>query len=114
MTDSRPDEVTDADDVRDVPKTSANQAKTEAMPPSPVATAPDFADPSGDRQPEPADVPPILGEPPVPSPGNIFDESHIAVSTYAAAGTSEQTLAAEGVSATAVAQPGKPDGEVAT
>ena len=114
MTDNPPDEVTDPDDVRDVPKTSTNQAKTEAMPPSPVSTAPDFAEPSGDRQPEPSDLPPVTGEPPVPSPGNLADASHLAVSMYAAQGTSEGLPAAEGVFAIAVAQPGKPDGEVAT
>ena len=51
---------------------------------------------------------------PEPSPGDVNDErGHVAVAVAAAPGTSEQTREAEGVR-TAVVQPGKPDGEVAT
>lgn len=118
MSDTRPDDadvVDDPDDVRDTPQTSANQQKTEPVPPSPVATAPDFAARSADRQAAPVDVAQKVTDPPVPSPGYIPDEhGHVAVSTKAAQGTSEELPAAEGISATALAQPGKPDGEVAT
>lgn len=56
-----------------------------------------------------------VNDPPVPSPGFINDEhGHVAVSTHAALGTSEESGAAEGVRTVAIAQPGKPDGEVAT
>ncbi|HZG96591.1 MAG TPA: hypothetical protein VEZ46_17990 [Mycobacteriales bacterium] len=52
---------------------------------------------------------------PVPAPGFISDEhGHVAVSTHAAQGTSEELAGAEGIRTTAIAQPGKPDGEVAT
>ena len=115
MSDDRPDEVTDPDDVRDGPQTSTNQAKTEAFPPSSSAsTGPDFAEPSPDRLETPTKRAQVTGRAPVPSPGNLANESHVAVSTHAAQGTSEGLPAAEGVSAIAVAQPGKPDGEVAT
>lgn len=113
--DNRPAEVTEADDVRDVPQTSTNQARTEPVPPSPAATPPEFAARSADRQPDEDEVETPRAEPPVPSPGYINDEhGHVAVSTLAAQGTSEQLPQAEGVKTTALAQPGKPDGEVAT
>ncbi|MEO6712835.1 MAG: hypothetical protein ABIM89_05320 [Mycobacteriales bacterium] len=114
--DDRPTPETEPDEVRDVPTTSTNQARTEPVPPSPAATPPDFAAQSADRkQPDASEVALARAEPPVPSPGNINDEhGHVAVSTLAAAGTSEQQGHVEGVKTTALAQPGKPDGEVAT
>jgi hypothetical protein len=106
-------ESTEPADVRDAPQTSSNQPKTEPMPPSPAAEAPEFADPEVAQVPETASR--EGPETPVPSPGFVSDEhGHVAVSTFAAAGTSEQTNPAEGIRTTALAQPGKPDGEVAT
>lgn len=102
----------DTDDVPDAPQTSSNQAKTEPVPPSPAADTPEFA------APEPATHPAGSSghlEPPVPSPGFVSDEhGHIVVSPFAAAGTSEEADPVEGIRTTALAQPGKPDGEVAT
>jgi hypothetical protein len=100
------------DEVRDVPQTSSNQAKTEPVPPSPAAESPEFA------AAEPASHPTGSSghlESPVPSPGFVSDEhGHIVVSPLAAAGTSEEADPVEGIRTTALAQPGKPDGEVAT
>jgi hypothetical protein len=111
----RPTEETSTDGVRDAPQTSSNQARTEPVPPTPAATPPDFAARSEDSKVDENDVASARPEPPVPSPGSLNDEhGHIAVSTHAAAGTSEQLPAAEGVKTTAMVQPGKPDGEVAT
>ena len=99
------------DEVRDAPQTSSNQAKTEPVPPSPAAH-PEFSSP------EPAGHPATSKgslDSPVPSPGFVSDEhGHVAVSTFAAAGTSEEADPVEGIRTTALAQPGKPDGEVAT
>jgi hypothetical protein len=113
----RPDAVADPDAVRDTDQTSSNQRKTEPVPPSPAATAPDFATGSSDRPPSEPDVhvDGVVAQPPVPSPGFVNDEhGHVAVSTNAAQGTSEQLPTAEGIKTTSLAQPGKPDGEVAT
>jgi hypothetical protein len=86
VTAERHDETTDPDAVRDTAQTSTNQAKAEPTPPGPAA-----------------------------SPGFVNDEpGHVAVSIAAAQGTSEQLPVAEGIKTTAIAQPGKPDGEVAT
>ena len=114
--DDRPAPETDPDEVRDVPQTSTNQARTEPGPPGPSATPPDFAAKSADRsEPDASEVATARAEPPVPSPGNLNDEhGHVAVSTKAAQGTSEQLTAVEGIKTTSISQDGKPDGEVAT
>lgn len=58
---------------------------------------------------------PDVAAPPVPSPGFLNDEhGHVAVSTRAAQGTSEEMPAVDGIKTTAIAQSSKPDGEVAT
>jgi len=60
-------------------------------------------------------APSALVEPPVPTPGDVNDEhGHIAVSTNAAQGTSEQLHGVTGIKTTSIAEPGKPDGEVST
>jgi hypothetical protein len=90
---------TEPDAVRDTPQTSSNQPATDQ-------TAPDA---SGQPARSPAQ------EPVVHSPGDVNDEKgYVAVVLDAAPGTSEQSPEVEGVRKTAVAQPGKPDGEVAT
>jgi hypothetical protein len=100
------------DEVRDAPQTSSNQATTEPVPLSPAADEPEFV------APEPASHPHGSSghlESPVPSPGFVSDEhGHVMVSPNAAAGTSEESNPVEGIRTTALAQPGKPDGEVAT
>ena len=86
MTESRPETGADADEIRDAPPAAGQSGARGAV-----------------------------GAPPVPSPGFINDQDgHIAVSTNAAAGTSEELPAVQAATATALAQPGKPDGEVAT
>jgi hypothetical protein len=111
----RPTEATDADEVRDAPQTSNNQARSEPVPPSPAATPPDFAARSEDRPVGVKEAASTRPQPPVPSPGFVSDEhGHVAVSTQAAQGTSEELPNAQAVKTTALAQPGKPDGEVAT
>jgi hypothetical protein len=76
---------TDPDAVRDAPQTSNSQPPADQVAPAPE-----------------------------PYPGNVNDEhGHVAVAAAAAAGTSEETPKTTAVR-TAVAQPGKPDGEVAT
>ena len=103
----------DADDVRDAPQTSSNQPRTEPVPPSPAADAPELAAPEAAAPPSASSTGHL--EAPVPSPGFVSDEhGHIVVSPFAAAGTSEESDPVEGVRTTALAQPGKPDGEVAT
>lgn len=100
------------DDVRDTPQTSSNQAKTEPVAPSPAGDVPEFA--AGEPARRPTDSSGHL-EAPVPSPGFVNDEhGHVMVSPLAAAGTSEESDPVKGVRTTALAQPGKPDGEVAT
>ena len=92
-----------------------NQAKNE-----PIGTSPQTSPQAGDSARESADegaeqmqraaAPPADGG--VPTPG---DSQGVSVpSVQAAAGTSEQSHAAEGVKTTALAPPGKPDGEVDT
>ena len=54
------------------------------------------------------------GEEPVPGDLGRGDDATLGAAVLAAAGTSEETAAADGVTTTAIAQPGKPDGEPAT
>lgn len=133
----RPAPETDPDEVRDARQTSSNQRRTEPVPPSPASPPPDFIEGGDHRDPDRANVtePGLEGaartpageqptpmqsdaavvEPAVPSPGDVNDEhGHVAVSTKAALGTSEGLPAVEGIKTTSLAQPGKPDGEVAT
>jgi hypothetical protein len=88
----------DPDGVRDAPQTSDNQPATDQVAP----------DASGQPEGSPA------SQGPEPYPGDVNDEKgHVAVAVAAAPGTSEELREVE-VVRTAVAQPGKPDGEVAT
>jgi hypothetical protein len=78
----------------------------QGVPPRPIETD----DEAGAEQMRRSAAPPADGG--VPTPG---DAQGVAVpSVQAAAGTSEQSHAAEGVKTTSLAPPGKPDGEVDT
>jgi hypothetical protein len=92
-----------------------NQAKNE-----PIGTSPETSPQGGEsarastgdgaEQMQRSAAPPADGG--VPTPG---DSQGVAVpSVQSAAGTSEQSHAAEGVKTTSLAPPGKPDGEVDT
>lgn len=81
------------------PETSAQSGASSGTPPEPSA-------PSG----APSGSPPVDGG--VPTPG---DSQGVSVpSVQAATGTSEESGKVDGVSITALAAPGKPDGEVDT
>jgi hypothetical protein len=88
----------DPDGVRDAPQTSNNQPPTDQVAP----------DASG----QPAG--PAATQASEPYAGHVNDEKgHVAVAAVAAPGTSEELREVE-IVRTAVVQPGKPDGEVAT
>ena len=85
---------------------SSRASKDQGIPPRELQ--PD--DTRGAEQMQRSQSPPADGG--VPTPG---DSQGVAVpSVQSAAGTSEQSHAAEGVRTTALAPPGKPDGEVDT
>jgi hypothetical protein len=84
---------------------AANQGKTEPMPTTPGHSAPEGAP----ADPVPADA---TGSAPEQTPG---DPHGVPVpSVLAAAGTSEAEAGPDDVAQPALAQPGKPDGEVST
>ena len=86
--------------------TSSRASTEQGTPPRDVETD----DRQGAAQMQRSAAPPADGG--VPTPG---DAQGVAVpSVQAAAGTSEQSHAAEGVKTTSLAPPGKPDGEVDT
>jgi hypothetical protein len=85
---------------------SSRASKDQGSPPTDIETD----DAGGAAAMERSASPPVDGG--VPTPG---DSQGVSVpSVQAAAGTSEQSEAAEGVKTTSLAPPGKPDGEVDT
>jgi hypothetical protein len=85
---------------------SSRASMDQGMPPRDI----DTDDPRGAQQMQRSAAPPADAG--VPTPG---DSQGVSVpSVQAAAGTSEQSHAAEGVKTTSLAPPGKPDGEVDT
>lgn len=91
---------------------AANQRAAEPMPPTP-AHGEDRGQARDDQA--PPDAPDAGDSSSVPVPGNLEDAGgNVTPHVFAAKGTSEETPAAEGVRPTAIAQPGKPDGEPAT